>query len=189
MGTTSVETVKAPPVPGMQKPPCRVGKRFWDRLVAAPEKRVKKPAGLKTRRTTRLGVRSRAGLEAADGDDLVQGPDSDGKGAGSTAQNSVGAVVEQLERWDDAVMTDPDEGGGEELSWQLAGQLVTRIVPRQRKSRNILSYRKIINRINRNFFVLQEFVRQHNWSAKNCLSQGKTSVFPRLSTESKEYKG
>jgi hypothetical protein len=37
-GTASVETVKAPPVPGVQKPPCRVGKRFRDRLVALPEK-------------------------------------------------------------------------------------------------------------------------------------------------------
>jgi hypothetical protein len=36
MGTASVAPVKAPPVPGMQKPPCQVGKRFPDRLVAAP---------------------------------------------------------------------------------------------------------------------------------------------------------
>jgi hypothetical protein len=43
-GTASVEAVKTPPVPGMQKPPRRVGKRFWDHFVAAPEKRkVKKP--------------------------------------------------------------------------------------------------------------------------------------------------
>jgi hypothetical protein len=41
----------APPVPGVQKPPCRVGKRFRDRLVAAPEGKVKKPAGLKTKLT------------------------------------------------------------------------------------------------------------------------------------------
>jgi hypothetical protein len=41
----------APPVPGMQKPSRRVGKRFWDRLVAVLEKKVKKPAGLKTRPT------------------------------------------------------------------------------------------------------------------------------------------
>jgi hypothetical protein len=46
-GIASVETVKVPPVPGMQKPPCQVGKRFWDHLVAVPEKKVKKPAGLK----------------------------------------------------------------------------------------------------------------------------------------------
>jgi hypothetical protein len=45
-----VEDVKVPPVPGMQKPPRWVEKRFQDRLMAAPKKKkVKKPAGLKTR--------------------------------------------------------------------------------------------------------------------------------------------
>jgi hypothetical protein len=48
-GTASVAPVMAPPVSGVQKPPRRVGKRFRDRLVAAPEKKVKKPAGLKMR--------------------------------------------------------------------------------------------------------------------------------------------
>jgi hypothetical protein len=39
----SVEAVKAPLVPGMQKPPRRVGKKFRDNFVAAPEKKkVKK---------------------------------------------------------------------------------------------------------------------------------------------------
>jgi hypothetical protein len=37
-------------------------------------------------------------------------------------QNGVGAVVKRLERWDHTAMMDPDEGGGEELSWQLAGR-------------------------------------------------------------------
>jgi hypothetical protein len=46
-GTASVAPVMAPPVPGVQKPPRQVGKRFRDRLVAAPEKKVKKPAGLR----------------------------------------------------------------------------------------------------------------------------------------------
>ncbi len=50
-----------PSVLGVQKPPCWVGKRFQDHLVAVPEKKkVKKPAGLKTRpawlRQDRLGV-------------------------------------------------------------------------------------------------------------------------------------
>ncbi len=58
-GTTSVETVKALPVPGMQKPPRQVGKWFLDRLVAVPDK-VKNPAGLETRpawlRPDRLGA-------------------------------------------------------------------------------------------------------------------------------------
>jgi hypothetical protein len=49
-GTASVEAVEEPPVLGMLKPPRRVGKRFRDRLVAAPKKKkVKRPAGLRTR--------------------------------------------------------------------------------------------------------------------------------------------
>ncbi len=39
-----------------------------------------------------------------------------------------------------ATTMDPDEGGGEELGWQLAGQLDARIVPRQRRSRGIQSF-------------------------------------------------
>jgi hypothetical protein len=37
---TGTASVKAPPVLGVLKPPRRVGKQFWDRLVAAPEKNV-----------------------------------------------------------------------------------------------------------------------------------------------------
>jgi hypothetical protein len=90
MGTASVAPVMAPPVLGVQKPPRQLGKRFRDRLVAAPEGKVKKPAGLKTRpawlRQDRLGANLavcsgdagcqawRPSLEAADGDDLVPGP-------------------------------------------------------------------------------------------------------------------
>jgi hypothetical protein len=43
-----------------------------------------------------------AGLETADGDDLVPRPDPDGEGAGSTPQNGVGAAVGAVERRDDA---------------------------------------------------------------------------------------
>ncbi len=70
-------------------------------------------------RAARRGVRSRASLEAADRDDLVPGPDSDGEGAGPEAQHGIGAVVERLKGWDDAALTDPDQGGGEEVAWQL----------------------------------------------------------------------
>jgi hypothetical protein len=87
-----------------------------------------------------LGIRGRASLEAADGDNLVPGPDSDGEGAGSMVQDGVGAVVERLKGWDDAALTDPDEGRGEELAWQLARQLAARIVPGQRNSRKFLKY-------------------------------------------------
>ncbi len=59
-GTASVAPVMVPPVPGMQKPPRRVGKRFLDRLVAVLDEKVKKPAGLTTRpawlRQDRLGA-------------------------------------------------------------------------------------------------------------------------------------
>ncbi len=88
----------------------------------------------------RCGVSGRAGLEAADGDDLIPGPDSDGEGAGSAAQDGVGAVVERLKGWDDAAPMDPDEGGEEEVAWQLVRQLGARIVPRQRNSRNMQGF-------------------------------------------------
>jgi hypothetical protein len=84
MGTVFVETVKAPLAPAVQKPPRRVGQWFWDRLKAAPMEKVEKPAVLRTRpaglqqdrlgrarqsamvmQADRLGVHSRAGLEAA----------------------------------------------------------------------------------------------------------------------------
>jgi hypothetical protein len=32
---------------------------------------------------------------------------------------------------------DPDKGGREQLGWQLTGQVGARIVPRQRRSRNM----------------------------------------------------
>ncbi len=61
---------------------------------------------------------------------LVPRPDSDGEGAGALVQYRVGAVVERLKGWNQAAPTDPDEGGGEQLGWQLAGQIGARIVPR-----------------------------------------------------------
>jgi hypothetical protein len=88
----------------------------------------------------RRDVRGRASLEAADSDNLVLGPDSDGQGAGSAAQDGVGAVVERLNEWDDAALMNRDKGGGEELAWQLARQLGTRIVPGLRNSRNMQSF-------------------------------------------------
>jgi hypothetical protein len=57
----------------------------------------------------RLGVRGCAGLKATDGDDLVPGPGSDGEGAGSVAQNGIGAIIERLKGWNEATTTDPDE--------------------------------------------------------------------------------
>ncbi len=124
-GTVSVEAVKVPLVPGVQKPPCRVGKRFRDRLVVAPKKKkVKKSAGLKTRPArqsavatwaARHGVHCCAGLKAADGHHLVPRPNSDGEGEEAVAQDRIGAVVERLKGWNPAAPSDPDEGGGEQL--------------------------------------------------------------------------
>jgi hypothetical protein len=74
----------------------------------------------------------------ADSDHLVPQPDLDGEGAGAAAQDWVGAIVERMKGWNDAAPTDPDEGGGE----QLAGQVGARIVPRQRKSRNMQGFGK-----------------------------------------------
>ncbi len=48
---TLVETLMAPPVPGVQKPPRWVGKRFRDRFAAAPPRRTQ----------TRQAERSSAG--------------------------------------------------------------------------------------------------------------------------------
>ncbi len=81
-------------------------------------------------RAARRGIRGCTSLEAADGNHLVLRPDSDGEGAGAAAQNRVGAVVEWLKGWNQAAPTDPDKGGGEQLGWQLAGQVSARIVPR-----------------------------------------------------------
>jgi hypothetical protein len=115
----------------------------------------------------RRGLRCSASLKAADGDHLIPRPNLDSAGAGAAAQNCIGAVVEQLKVWDDATPMDPDEGGREQLGWQLTGQVDARIVPMQRRSRNMQSFGK--------FF--------------DCLSRGKTSVFPWLRSEFEEYKG
>ncbi len=68
-------------------------------------------------RAARRGIRGRASLKAADGNHLVPRPDSDSEGAGATAQDRVGAIVEQLKGWNQADPTDPDEGVGEQLGW------------------------------------------------------------------------
>jgi hypothetical protein len=51
-----VEAVKVPPVLGVQKSPCQVGKRFRNcRVAALMKEKVKKPAGLKTRHVGEFG--------------------------------------------------------------------------------------------------------------------------------------
>jgi hypothetical protein len=100
--------------------------------------RTRRPAAAS--RAARRGVRGRTSLEAADGDDLVPGPHSDGEGAEPAAEDGVGAVVERVKGWDDAAAPDPDEGGGEEVGWQLVWQLGARIVPGQGNSRSMQGF-------------------------------------------------
>jgi hypothetical protein len=73
-------------------------------------------------RTARHGVH--AGLEAADGDDLVLRPNSDGEGAGFSLQDGLGAIAGAVERQDNATAAQPDEGGAQQLclaAWPAAG--------------------------------------------------------------------
>jgi hypothetical protein len=126
-----VKAVKELQAPGVQKPPCRAReKRFLGGFLAAPAEMVKIPAGLRTRPTwwqlNRLGgrrpawplrlglvagrgVHSHARLEAAYVDDLLPLPDLESEGAGSLAEDGVGAIIERVERGDHAATIDPDE--------------------------------------------------------------------------------
>ncbi len=109
-GTAAEETVMVPPVQGVPKIGPRPEKRFLNCRLAAPQnKRVKKPAGLKTgwrqdclalarcsaavSQTARHDICFCAGLEVADEDDLVPRPDPDNEVPGSTPQDCVGAVL------------------------------------------------------------------------------------------------
>ncbi len=79
-----------------------------------------------------------AGLELADGDDLVPGLDSYGEGVGAAAQDGVGAMVGLLQGQDNAATVNPDEGGAEEVPRKLCWQLADRVVlARQSKNRGI----------------------------------------------------
>ncbi len=69
-------------------------------------------------------IRICAGLEPADGDNLVPGPDW---GSGSAAQDRVGDIVGPLQGLNDAAVVHLDEGGMEvprEFLWQLAARVV-----------------------------------------------------------------
>jgi hypothetical protein len=67
-----------------------------------------------------------------------------GEGAGSPAQDSIGAIVGVLEREDDAASAQPEKGGVEEVGLQLLRQQVTQIMlAKKRKSRSIKVFQKI----------------------------------------------
>ncbi len=123
----------------------------------------------------------------AHGDDLFPVPDLESEGSGSPTEDSIGAIIERVERGDHATVPDPDVAGAEEISREIARQLATQIVRGQRKSR-------IIQRFFFNFEIVSTGISS---PCKNlfgkiiqglyCLSQGKASVFPRLCMEAEEY--
>ncbi len=89
-------------------------------------------------RTAWGGVRVRAGLQPADGYDLVPGPNLDGEGLGAAAQNGLAAVVGLLQGLNDTAAVHPDKGGAEQVPRELLWQLVARgLLARQRKNRSI----------------------------------------------------
>jgi hypothetical protein len=61
------------------------------------------------------GVRGSAGLQAADGDDLLPGPNLQPEGAAAAAEDDVGAIVQRPERRHGAAAADPDQSDREEL--------------------------------------------------------------------------
>ncbi len=71
-------------------------------------------------------------LEAAHGADHLQLPDLESEGVESPAKDGVGSIIEGLERGNHDAAPGPDEASTEEISRELAQQLVTRIVPGQR---------------------------------------------------------
>jgi hypothetical protein len=80
-------------------------------------------------------------LEAAHSDALLPLPGMASEGMGSQAGDGVGPVVKRVEGGGDhAAAPDPDKAGAEEISWGLAEQLATQIVPGQRKSRSIKDF-------------------------------------------------
>ncbi len=93
-------------------------------------------AGTLAQRIARRSIRSSTRLQATDGEDLLSGPDLECEEAAAAADYGVGAVVQQLEQQDGAVVADPDEAGREELGWQRAGKTGVAVMPGQGKSRN-----------------------------------------------------
>jgi hypothetical protein len=62
-----------------------------------------------------------------------------------TSRNPTLVVKERgphLKTWDDTAAVQADEGGAQQLVWQLGRQLETGILPGQRKSRNIQGFSK-----------------------------------------------
>ncbi len=75
------------------------------------------------------GVHSCTRLEAAHSNDLLPLPDLESEGAGSPVEDGVGAIIERVERGDNATTPDPNEAVAEEISQELAQQVATQILP------------------------------------------------------------
>jgi hypothetical protein len=103
-GTTFVEDAKELPAWGVQKPPRRVGEKQF-------------PGG-----GCQVWHPRPCTLEVAHGDDLSL-LNLESEGAGSLAEDGLGAIVERMDR--ETTPPDPDETTTEEISWELAGQLAT----------------------------------------------------------------
>ncbi len=88
-------------------------------------------------RAARHGVRCRAGLEAADGDHLVPQPNSDGEGAGGRGAGPCRGRHRVAEGVEPSCPDEPRRGGRRAVQLAARWQVSARIVPRQRRSRNM----------------------------------------------------
>ncbi len=135
----------------------------------------------------RCGVRHHAGLKAADGDHLVLRPNSDGEGAGAAAQDLVGAIIEWLKGWNRRTQTRWAESSSAGSS--LGRSVLELCLGKEgAETCKVLGKFLIISSTENSSFCKNLFGKTI-LCTENCLSQGKTSVFPRLCSESEEYKG
>jgi hypothetical protein len=94
-----------------------------------------------------------------------------------------GAIIGAVERRNDTA-----KPRGRAAAWPAAGYWNCAWAGKKEEHSKFIYIHFFDNFINRKFISLQIFIWQDNWSTKNCLSREKTSVFPRLCTEAKEYK-
>ncbi len=79
--------------------------------------------------TAWFGIHVDAGLELADEDDLIPGPDWDGEGAGAAAQEGVGAIIGPLQGQDHVRVTTVDGQSGRQLEqyWYISKYIALNI--------------------------------------------------------------
>ncbi len=123
-------------------------------------------------RTAERGVPGCTRLQAADGVDLLSGPDPQREGAAAAAEDGIGAAVQLLERRHGATAADPDEAGGEEVGWQLSGQVKTGSgagAPAKKKQEHLKSFGTFNKRFHSKLIRLQKLIWQDNWSSINSV--------------------